>query len=194
MTSLRQTLTVIGPHGSEVTVLKPGLGQVIVIAQAGATVRGMRFDHATQRVGPLRPLPLREGRGHHRHHRPLSNGRSTAGATRPRPIPRRPLCVNCHRMPGGIEVACDRCDSRGVFLPDLARRQWRASLWAVCRACRIHPCAFGGGPPRTSEDQERIAQNNSITATSCARVYQRVQCALRRSLLVCQSPQACRPA
>src|SRR6516225_7745716 len=43
----RQTLTVIGPHGSEVTVLKPGLGKVIVIAQAGATVRGMRFDHPT---------------------------------------------------------------------------------------------------------------------------------------------------
>jgi hypothetical protein len=44
----RQTLTVIGPHGSEVTVLKPGLGQVIVIAQAGATVRGMRFYHPTR--------------------------------------------------------------------------------------------------------------------------------------------------
>ena len=43
MTNLRKTLTVIGPHGSEVTVLKPGLGQVIVIAQAGVTVRGMRF-------------------------------------------------------------------------------------------------------------------------------------------------------
>ena len=42
-----QDLTVIGPNGSEVTVLKPGLGQVIVIAQAGVTVRGMRFDHAT---------------------------------------------------------------------------------------------------------------------------------------------------
>ena len=47
MTNLRKTLTVIGPNGSEVTVLKPGLGQVIVIAQAGATVRGMRFDHPT---------------------------------------------------------------------------------------------------------------------------------------------------
>jgi len=47
MTNLRQTLTVIGPHGSEVTVLKPGLGKVIVIAQAGATVRGKRFDHPT---------------------------------------------------------------------------------------------------------------------------------------------------
>jgi hypothetical protein len=47
MTNLRKTLTVIGPHGSEVTVLKPGLGQVIVIAQAGATVRGMRFSHPT---------------------------------------------------------------------------------------------------------------------------------------------------
>ena len=47
MTKPRQTLTVIGPHGSEVTVLKPGLGKVIVIAQAGATVRGMRFDHPT---------------------------------------------------------------------------------------------------------------------------------------------------
>jgi hypothetical protein len=44
-----KTLTVIGPHGSEVTVLKPGLGQIIVIAQAGATVRGMRFDHPTLR-------------------------------------------------------------------------------------------------------------------------------------------------
>ena len=42
-----KTLTVIGPHGSEVTVLKPCLGQIIVIAQAGATVSGMRFDHAT---------------------------------------------------------------------------------------------------------------------------------------------------
>jgi len=40
---------VIGPHGIEVTVLKPGLGQVIVIAQAGATVRGMRFYHPTLR-------------------------------------------------------------------------------------------------------------------------------------------------
>ena len=47
MTNLRKTLTVIGPHGSEVTVLKPGLSQVIVIAQAGATVRGMRFYHPT---------------------------------------------------------------------------------------------------------------------------------------------------
>ena len=37
MTKLRQTLTVIGPHGSEVTVLKPGLGKVIVIAHSGAT-------------------------------------------------------------------------------------------------------------------------------------------------------------
>jgi hypothetical protein len=41
MTKPRQTLTVIGPHGSEVIVLKP----VIVIAQPGATVRGMRFYH-----------------------------------------------------------------------------------------------------------------------------------------------------
>ena len=32
MTILRKTLTVIGPHGSEVTMLKPGLGKVIVIA------------------------------------------------------------------------------------------------------------------------------------------------------------------
>jgi hypothetical protein len=47
MTNLRKTLTVIGPHGSEVTVLKPGLGKVIVIAQGGATVRGMRFYHPT---------------------------------------------------------------------------------------------------------------------------------------------------
>jgi hypothetical protein len=47
MTKPRQTLTVIGPHGSEVIVLKPGLGKVIVIAQAGATVRGMRFYHPT---------------------------------------------------------------------------------------------------------------------------------------------------
>ena len=45
MTNLRKT--VIGPHGSEVTVLKPGLGKVIVIALAGATVRGMRFHHPT---------------------------------------------------------------------------------------------------------------------------------------------------
>jgi predicted lactoylglutathione lyase len=30
-------------------LLKPGLGQVIVIAQAGATVRGMRFYHPTLR-------------------------------------------------------------------------------------------------------------------------------------------------
>jgi hypothetical protein len=30
------------------------------------------------------------------------------------------LCVNCHRMLGGIEVACDRRDSRGVFLPRLS--------------------------------------------------------------------------
>ena len=43
----RQTLTVIGPHGSEVTVLKPGLGQIIVIAQAGAIFRGMRFYYPT---------------------------------------------------------------------------------------------------------------------------------------------------
>jgi hypothetical protein len=50
MTKPRQTLTVIGPHGSEVTVVKPGLGKVIVIAQAGATVRGMRFDHCAFRV------------------------------------------------------------------------------------------------------------------------------------------------
>ena len=28
-------------------MLKPGLGKVIVIAQAGATVRGMRFDQPT---------------------------------------------------------------------------------------------------------------------------------------------------
>ena len=28
-------------------MLKPGLGKVIVIAQAGATVRGMRFCHPT---------------------------------------------------------------------------------------------------------------------------------------------------
>ena len=47
MTKPRQTLTVIGPNGSEVIVLKPGLGQVIVIAQAGATVHGMRFYHST---------------------------------------------------------------------------------------------------------------------------------------------------
>ena len=47
MTKPSQTLTVIGPHGSEVTVLKPGLGKVIVIAQAGATVRGTRFYHPT---------------------------------------------------------------------------------------------------------------------------------------------------
>ena len=47
MTNLRKTLTVNCPHGSEVTVLKPGLGKVIVIAQAGATVRGMRFYHPT---------------------------------------------------------------------------------------------------------------------------------------------------
>ena len=47
MTKPRQTLTVIGPHGSEVTMLKPGLGKVIVIAQAGTTVRGMRFYHPT---------------------------------------------------------------------------------------------------------------------------------------------------
>ena len=39
MTNLRKTLTVIGPHGSEVTVLKPGLGKVIVIAHSGATPR-----------------------------------------------------------------------------------------------------------------------------------------------------------
>jgi hypothetical protein len=39
--------TVIGPHGNEVIVLKPGLGQVIIIAQAGAIVRGMRFYHLT---------------------------------------------------------------------------------------------------------------------------------------------------
>ena len=43
MTKPHQTLTVIGPHGSEVIVLKPGLGKVIVIAHSGATVRGMRF-------------------------------------------------------------------------------------------------------------------------------------------------------
>jgi hypothetical protein len=49
MTKPHQTLTVIGPNGSEVTVLKPGLGKVkvIVIAQVGATVRGMRFYHPT---------------------------------------------------------------------------------------------------------------------------------------------------
>jgi hypothetical protein len=47
MTKPRQTLTVIGLHGNEVTVLKPGMGQVIIIAQAGATVRGMRFYHPT---------------------------------------------------------------------------------------------------------------------------------------------------
>src|SRR3974390_1857005 len=47
MTKPRQTLTVIGPHGSEVTVLKPGLGKVIVITHSGATVRGMRFYHPT---------------------------------------------------------------------------------------------------------------------------------------------------
>ena len=47
MTKPRQTLTVVGPNGSEVTVLKPGLGKVIVIAQAGATVRGTRFYHPT---------------------------------------------------------------------------------------------------------------------------------------------------
>ena len=47
MTKPSQTLTVIGPHGSEVTVLKPGLGKVIVIAHSGATVRGMRFYHPT---------------------------------------------------------------------------------------------------------------------------------------------------
>jgi hypothetical protein len=29
------------------------------------------------------------------------------------------LCVNCHIMLGLIDVACDRCDSRGVFLPRL---------------------------------------------------------------------------
>ena len=28
-------------------MLKPGLGKVIVIAQAGATVRGTRFSHPT---------------------------------------------------------------------------------------------------------------------------------------------------
>ena len=49
MTKPSQTLTVIGPHGSEVTVLKPGLGKVIVIAHSGATVRGMRFYHPTLR-------------------------------------------------------------------------------------------------------------------------------------------------
>ena len=49
MTNLRKTLTVIGPHGSEVTVLKPSLGKVIVIAHSGATVRGMRFYHPTLR-------------------------------------------------------------------------------------------------------------------------------------------------
>ena len=49
MTKPSQTLTVIGPHGSEVTVLKPGLGEVIVIAHSGATVRGMRFYHPTLR-------------------------------------------------------------------------------------------------------------------------------------------------
>ena len=47
MTKPRQTLTVIGLHGNEVTVLKPGMGQVIIIAQAGATVRGTRFYHPT---------------------------------------------------------------------------------------------------------------------------------------------------
>ena len=51
MTNLRQTLTVIGPHGSEVTVLKLGLGQVIVIAQAGADVdHGNRRDHRIERI------------------------------------------------------------------------------------------------------------------------------------------------
>ena len=49
MTKTRKTLTVIGPNDSEVTVLEPGLGEVIVIAQAGATVRGMRFYHPTLR-------------------------------------------------------------------------------------------------------------------------------------------------
>ena len=49
MTNLGKTLTVIGPHGSEVTVLKPGLGKVIVIAHSGATVRGMLFYHPTLR-------------------------------------------------------------------------------------------------------------------------------------------------
>ena len=47
MTKPRQTLTVIGLHGNEVTVLKPGMGQVLIIAQAGATVRGTRFYHPT---------------------------------------------------------------------------------------------------------------------------------------------------
>ena len=47
MTKTRKTLTVIGPNDSEVPVLEPGLGEVIVIAQAGATVRGMRFYHPT---------------------------------------------------------------------------------------------------------------------------------------------------
>jgi hypothetical protein len=38
MANLRKTLTVISPHGSEVTVLKPGLGQVIVIVSSSMLV------------------------------------------------------------------------------------------------------------------------------------------------------------
>ena len=68
-----KTLTVIGPNGHRA---EAGLG-------SGHRHRAGRRDRprhallspdAAQRVRPLRPLPRWEGRGHHRHHRPLSDG------------------------------------------------------------------------------------------------------------------------
>ena len=65
MTKPRQTLTVVGPNGSEVTVLKPGLGKGHR-HRAGGRDRprhALLSPDADQRVRTLRPLPFREGRG-----------------------------------------------------------------------------------------------------------------------------------
>jgi len=40
---MRKTLTVIGPNGTEMTILKPRTGTVCVIAKAGSTIRGTTF-------------------------------------------------------------------------------------------------------------------------------------------------------
>ena len=74
------------------------------------------------------------------------------------------LCVNCHNLPGRDVLSLRLWrDSRGVFLPDLARRQWRAFL--SCADWSALPSLLPALEPRPAARSIRVCLCGRRTGT-----------------------------